>query len=37
VGLPFFIEGCDTLLGEDDMPAEKKTLVEQRKAELLAS
>ena len=37
VGVPFFIEGCDTLLAEEDMPAEKKALVEKRKAELLAS
>jgi len=37
VGLPFFIEGCDTLLEEDDMPADKKALVEKRKNELLAS
>ena len=37
VGLPFFIEGCDTLLAEEDMPADKKALVEQRKADLLAS
>ena len=29
-----FIEGCDTLLAEDDMPAEKKAMVEKRKAEL---
>ena len=30
----FFIEGCDALLAEDDMPAEKKALVEKRRAEL---
>ncbi|MDP6543156.1 MAG: thymidylate synthase [Phycisphaerae bacterium] len=35
--LPFFLQGCDTLLGEEDMPDEKKALVEKRKAELLAS
>ncbi len=31
---PFFIDGCDALLAEEDMPADKKALVEQRKAEL---
>jgi len=31
----FFIDGCDILLAEDDMPAEKKALVEKRKTELL--
>lgn len=30
----FFVDGCDALLAEDDMPADKKALVEQRKAEL---
>ena len=30
----FFIEGCDALLAEDDMPPEKKAIVEKRKAEL---
>ncbi len=30
----FFIDGCDTLLAEEDMPADKKALVEKRKAEL---
>ncbi|KKL76780.1 hypothetical protein LCGC14_2041490, partial [marine sediment metagenome] len=30
----FFIEGCDALLGEDDMPADKKAIIEKRKAEL---
>ena len=35
--LPFFLQGCDTLLGEEDMPEEKKALVEKRKAELMAS
>ncbi|MDY6913237.1 MAG: thymidylate synthase [Planctomycetota bacterium] len=29
-----FVEGCDKLLAESDMPADKKTLVEKRKAEL---
>ncbi|HSW44637.1 MAG TPA: thymidylate synthase [Phycisphaerae bacterium] len=32
--VPMFIEGCDALLAEDDMPVEKKALVRQRKAEL---
>lgn len=31
-----FIDGCDILLGEADMPAEKKALVLKRKAELQA-
>jgi len=31
---PFFIDGCNALLAEDDMPADKKALVEKRKAEL---
>ena len=31
---PFFIEGCDALLAEDDMPADKKALVKERRAEL---
>lgn len=30
----FFIDGCDVLLAEDDMPADKKAMVERRKAEL---
>ena len=30
----FFIEGCDALLAEDDMPAEKKARVEKRRAQL---
>ncbi len=30
----FFIDGCNTLLAEDDMPADKKAIVEKRKAEL---
>ncbi len=30
----FFIEGCDALLAEDDMPADKKALVAARRAEL---
>ncbi len=29
-----FAEGCDKLLAEDDMPAEKKAIIEKRKAEL---
>ncbi len=32
----FFVDGCDILLAEDDMPADKKALIEQRKAELKA-
>jgi len=31
---PFFIEGCDSLLAEPDMPGDKKRLVEKRKADL---
>jgi len=31
---PFFVDGCDALLAEKDMPADKKALVETRKAEL---
>ncbi len=31
----FFVDGCDALLSEQDMPPDKKTLVEQRKAELM--
>ena len=30
----FFVEGCDAMLAEADMPPDKKALVEQRKAEL---
>jgi thymidylate synthase len=30
----FFIDGCNTLLAEPDMPAEKKVFVEKRKLEL---
>ncbi len=30
----FFIEGCNTLLAEADMPADKKAIIEKRKAEL---
>jgi len=30
----FFIDGCDVLLAEADMPADKKALVEKRKKEL---
>ncbi len=33
----FFVDGCDALLGEADMPAEKKALVEARKAQLIDS
>ena len=33
----FFIAGCDALLAEADMPADKKALVERRKAELIAA
>ena len=32
--IPMFIEGCDILLGEEDMPEDKKELVRQRKAYL---
>ncbi len=32
---PFFIDGYDALLAEEDMPADKKALVEQHKANLL--
>jgi thymidylate synthase len=31
----FFIEGCDALLAEPDMPADKKALVRRRREELL--
>ena len=30
----FFIEGCDVLLSEEDMPTDKKAIIEKRKAEL---
>jgi len=30
----FFIDGCDALLAEDDLPADKRGIVEQRRAEL---
>ncbi|MBN1555606.1 MAG: hypothetical protein JXA11_12745 [Phycisphaerae bacterium] len=30
----FFVEGCDALLAEPDMPADRKAMVEKRKAEL---
>ena len=30
----FFIDGCDALLAEEDMPADKKAVIEKRKAEL---
>jgi thymidylate synthase len=32
----FFVDGCDALLAEDDLPDEKRRLVERRKAELTA-
>lgn len=32
----FFVDGCDTLLAEDDMPDDKKALVRRRRAELTA-
>ena len=32
----FFVDGCDALLGEDDMPEDKKALIRLRKAELQA-
>lgn len=32
----FFIDGCDALLAEADMPDEKKAMVQKRKDELLA-
>jgi len=32
----FFVEGCDALLAEPDMPDDKKALVEKRKAQLKA-
>ena len=31
---PFFLDGCDALLAEEDMPADKKAIVEQRRTEL---
>ncbi len=31
---PFFIDGCDALLAEDDMPADKRAVVERRKTQL---
>ena len=33
----FFVEGCDALLAEEDMPPDKRALVERRRAELQAS
>jgi len=33
----FFVEGCDTLLAEPDMPDGKKALVERRREELVSS
>jgi len=35
--LPMFIEGCNALLAEEDMPADKKELIQARKKELEAS
>jgi len=32
----FFVDGCDALLAEEDMPADKKALVARRKEELTA-
>ncbi|HUS91048.1 MAG TPA: thymidylate synthase [Phycisphaerae bacterium] len=32
----FFVDGCDTLLGEADMPEEKRAIIRRRKAELKA-
>ena len=32
----FFVDGCDALLSEDDMPEDKKALIRERKAELQA-
>ncbi|MBI4578633.1 MAG: hypothetical protein HY718_02970 [Planctomycetes bacterium] len=36
-GLDFFVEGCDVLLAEPDMPEEKKQLVRGRKRQLEAA
>ena len=33
----FFLEGCEALLSEPDMPGDKKTLIEQRKKELTSA
>jgi len=33
----FFIDGCEALLAEADMPADRKDLIEKRKAELQAA
>ena len=30
----FFLDGCDVLLGETDLPADKRKIVEQRRARL---
>jgi thymidylate synthase len=30
----FFVEGCDALLAEEDLPDEKRALVEKRRSEL---
>ncbi|HAU39103.1 MAG TPA: hypothetical protein DCX07_15490 [Phycisphaerales bacterium] len=32
----FFLDGCDVLLGEADLPADKRKIVEQRRARLAA-
>jgi thymidylate synthase len=32
--LPMFVEGCNTLLGEEGMPADKKAKVQERKQQL---
>jgi thymidylate synthase len=31
---PFFVDGCDALLAEDDLPANKRAIVEARRARL---
>ncbi|MHC4295269.1 MAG: thymidylate synthase [Planctomycetota bacterium] len=32
----FFVDGCDALLAENDLPPDKKEIVERRKAELMS-
>jgi thymidylate synthase len=32
----FFVEGCDTLLAEADMPESKRMIVQRRREQLLA-
>jgi hypothetical protein len=32
--LPMFVEGCNTLLAEESMPAEKKVLIQARKEQI---